>query len=77
MRVQIDEEYLEPDAAEWWRKASPADRAILIQALFECGHGAEQSDNPHEDAIKASNRSNRAVSSAGAAVYARASARSS
>lgn len=55
MRVLINDEYLEDGAAAWWKKIDPAKRAILIQALWECGHGSVDSENPHEDKIQESN----------------------
>jgi len=42
MRVRIDARCLDEDAANWWRRLSPARRAVLIQALFECGHGEDE-----------------------------------
>ena len=48
MRVLIDDEYLDEAAAVWWKKIPPAKRAVLIQALWECGHGDE--DVPDADA---------------------------
>lgn len=54
MRVLIDEELLEAGAAAWWKKISPGNRAVLIQSLWECGHGSEESENPHEEAIQQS-----------------------
>lgn len=52
MRVLIDEELLEEDAARWWRRISPADRAVLIQALYEAGHGGGE----YEEEISKSNK---------------------
>lgn len=52
MRVLIDEAGLEEEAANWWRKISPALRAVYIQSLWECGH---DEDNQHEDDIQESN----------------------
>ena len=54
MRVLIDEEYLEDGAAAWWKKITPAKRAIFIQSLWECGNGSEDGENPHEEAIQQS-----------------------
>lgn len=59
MRVLIDEEGLEEGAADWWRRISPAARAVLIQALWECGHGADERENDHEAAIITQNNAAR------------------
>lgn len=38
MRLRIAD--LEPDAEIWWLRKSPADRAVLLQAVWEIETGA-------------------------------------
>ena len=39
MRVAIDEDYIVDKALAWWRGLTPRQRAIFIQALWECDNG--------------------------------------